>query len=639
MCGLAGFVSLKQQSSVENPKSVLRAMNSLISHRGPDGEGTWIRDGSNVGFTHRRLSIIDLTEQSSQPMVHESGNSLVFNGEIYNYRELHKESVSDGWRFKSDGDTETILAQYAKHGNSVATRLRGMFAIALWDESKQQLLIARDRFGIKPLYYAVVDGVLYFASEAKALMPFLKEIATDPNALAEYLTFQYTVGERTLFSEVKQLLPGHQMIVRDGQVTIERYWDVQFNIEYGKNETYFIEKLRELLHDSVDFHIRSDVEVGSYLSGGVDSSLIAALASNSLGYPVKGFHGRFTDYPGYDESNYATLASEAAGADLFITDITASDFEQNIRKVIYHLDHPVAGPGSFPQYMVSKLASDQVKVVLGGQGGDEIFGGYTRYLLAYFEQTIKAAIDGTSKNGNFVVTMESIIPNLGILREYKPLMQQFWQSDLFGPLDRRFLRLIDRSTDMQEEIDWSQLNLDAVHESFYEIFNNRANVAKEAYFDSMTHFEFKTLLPALLQVEDRMSMAHGIESRVPLLDHPLIEFAATIPADIKFKGGQLKYLLKTAFNDVIPSDITNRRDKMGFPVPLKEWFSGPLSGFVQEIFQDMKSSDRQFINADAVLKNFENTGQFSRKAWALLSLELWQQEFHDKASSYRAMLK
>ena len=314
-------------------------MNELIAHRGPDGEGTWIREQTNVGFTHRRLSIIDLSEKSSQPMVHDSGNSLVFNGEIYNYRELRNESASDGWRFKSDGDTEAILAQYAKYGNSVASKLRGMFAIALWDEKQQQLLIARDRFGIKPLYYAVIDDVLYFASEAKALMPFLKEITTDPNALAEYLTFQYTLGERTMFSGVRQLLPGHQMIVRKGSITIERYWDVQFNIEYGKSETYFVEKLRELLHDSVDYHVRSDVEVGSYLSGGVDSSLIAALASKSLGYPVKGFHGRFTDYPGYDESNYAKLASDAANSELSITDITASDFEQNIRKVIYHLDH------------------------------------------------------------------------------------------------------------------------------------------------------------------------------------------------------------------------------------------------------------------------------------------------------------
>jgi asparagine synthase (glutamine-hydrolysing) len=196
--------------------------------------------------------------------------------------------------------------------------------------------------------------------------------------------------------------------------------------------------------------------------------------------------------------------------------------------------------------MVSQLASEHLKVVLGGQGGDEIFGGYARYLVAYFEQCIKAAIDGTYKNGNYVVTIESIIPNLGILREYTPLIKEFWRDGLFGPLDQRFLRLIDRSTDMQEEISWNELDIQGVYQRFYDIFNNRSNVKKEAYFDSMTHFEFKTLLPALLQVEDRMSMAHGLESRVPLLDHPLIEFAATVPADVKFEGGQLKHLLKTA---------------------------------------------------------------------------------------------
>ena len=213
--------------------------------------------------------------------------------------------------------------------------------------------------------------------------------------------------------------------------------------------------------------------------------------------------------------------------------------------MIYHLDFPVAGPGSFPQFMVSQLAASHLKVVLGGQGGDEIFGGYARYLLAYFEQCIKAALDGTYKNGNFVVTIESIVPNLGLLREYKPMMAEFWRKGLFGGIDERYFRLVDRSTDMAEEVDWRQLDKRQVFEAFRAIFNNQNNVQKEAYFDKMTHFDFKCLLPALLQVEDRMSMAHGLESRVPLLDHPLIEFVATVPADVKFTGGRMKHLLKT----------------------------------------------------------------------------------------------
>jgi len=390
--------------------------------------------------------------------------------------------------------------------------------------------------------------------------------------------------------------------------------------------------------ESVELHLRSDVEVGAYVSGGIDSSLIGVLASRHKGPGMKGFHGRFMEYPGYDESGYAEDAAMLMNGELHVSDITAEDFKENLRKTIFHLDYPVAGPGSFPQYMVSKHAGEHLKVVLGGQGGDEIFGGYARYLIAYFEQCIKAAIDGTYKDGNFVVTIESIIPNLGLLREYKPLLQEFWREGLFGPIDERFFRLVDRSTDMGEEIDWSALDMSLVKDKFLSIFNNRSNVAKEAYFDSMTHFEFKTLLPALLHVEDRMSMAHGLESRVPLLDHPLVEMAATVPADVKFPGGKLKHLLKTAFADSIPQSILTRRDKMGFPVPLKEWMNNEAAAFVQEIFSNTKSAAREFVNADAVLTNFANTGRFSRKTWALMSLELWQQEFHDKASYYRSML-
>jgi asparagine synthase (glutamine-hydrolysing) len=567
------------------------------------------------------------------------GSVITYNGETYNYRELRDEAVALGYRFKSHSDTETILATYASLGNEVPNQLRGMFAFAIWDEQKQRTLIVRDRFGIKPLYYCIVDGILYFASEAKALLPFLPEIRTNPDALAEYLTFQYSLGSETLFQGIEQLMPGHRMVIAGGNVTIERYWDIRYDIDYSHHARYFQDRVHDLVNESASLHLRSDVEIGSYVSGGVDSTLIGVLASKQNKGSLKAFHGRFLEYPGYDESSYAKDAVEAMGGELFISDITSKDFAENIRKVIYHLDFPVAGPGSFPQFMVSELASKHVKVVLGGQGGDEIFGGYARYLVAYFEQCIKAAINGTSKNGNFVVTIESIIPNLGLLREYTPLLQEFWKDGLFGPLDQRFLRLIDRSTDMKEEVKWDELNMTSVYEKFSGVFNNRNNVQKEAYFDSMTHFEFKTLLPALLQVEDRMSMAHGLESRVPLLDHPLIEFAATVPADVKFEGGQLKHLLKQAFRNEIPAPILDRRDKMGFPVPLKEWFNAELSEFVRDVFSNMKSRDRAFINPDAVLANFADTGRFSRKTWALLSLELWQQEFHDKASEYRALLK
>lgn len=638
MCGLAGVCSLRE-GLTGSVNRYLDVMGQLISHRGPDGSGSLVTPDQMCALTHRRLSIIDLTEAAAQPMVLGQHLSIVFNGEIYNYRELQAEARSSSFPLSTNSDTETILYSYMTYGVDAPKHLRGMFAYALYDARQRRLVLARDRFGIKPLYYTIQDGQLFFASETKALLPFLPSIETDPGALAEYLTFQYSISNQTLFKGIQQLLPAHQMIVQDGVITIERYWDVEYNIDYNHNESFFRATTRDLLEDSVSVHLRSDVEVGAYVSGGVDSSLIAALAAKSSGNRTKAFHGRFTDYPGYDESDFAESATTAIDGELFVRDITANDFAEHIREIIYHLDYPVAGPGSFPQFMVSKLAAENVKVVLGGQGGDEIFGGYARYLVAYFEQCIKAAIDGTYRDGNFVVTIESIIPNLGLLREYKPLLQEFWRDGLFGPLDQRFLRLIDRSTDMREEIKWNDLDINGVYDRFHEIFNSRANVAKEAYFDSMTHFEFKTLLPALLQVEDRMSMAHGLESRVPILDHPLIEFVATVPADIKFPGGQLKHLLKSSFQPEIPEKILNRRDKMGFPVPLKEWFNNELSDFVRDIFANMKSKNRDFVNPDAVLANFAESGRFSRKTWALLSLELWQQEFHDKGSEYRALLK
>lgn len=635
MCGIAGIASI-DRAPLEGLERSLGAMNRLIAHRGPDGTGNWIHGRRVAGFTHRRLAIIDLSEGAAQPMHDGDGNWLTFNGEIYNYRELRAELGTD--EFRSESDSEVILRAYRRWGSACVERLRGMFAFAIWDEREQTLFCARDRFGIKPFYHCVVGGVFYFASEAKALLPFLPQIETNRGALAEYLTFQYTIGEKTLFQGVRQLLPAHSLTVQQGKVETNRYWDVHYNIEYGHPPEYFAGRLRELMDDSISMHLRADVPVGSYVSGGIDSSLMHALARGQSPENRLGFHGRFLEYPGFDESRYAEAAVAATGGELHIADITATDFRENIGDVIYHLDFPVAGPGSFPQYMVSRLASQHLKVVLGGQGGDEIFGGYARYVLAYFEQCINAAIDGTYKNGNYVVTIESIIPNLGLLREYKPMMKEFWREGLFDPLDQRYFRLMDRASDVQDEVNWDALDRHRVFEDFCAIFNSAKNVRKEAYFDKMTHFDFKCLLPALLQVEDRMSMAHGIESRVPLLDHPLIEFAATIPADVKFKDGHLKHLLKTVFAGDLPAEIVHRRDKMGFPVPLKEWFGNELRDFAMDVFNDMAAHPRPYINADAVLRNFGQEGRFSRKVWGLLSLELWHQRFHDRSAEFKGMI-
>lgn len=637
MCGIAGFISLPG-APLRNAKMSLEAMGQLIAHRGPDGFGLWTDDAQRIGLVHRRLSIIDLSAAGDQPMHAPNGTVISYNGEIYNFIEL-REQLSVHWPFRSRSDTEVILAAYDRWGEGCVEHLRGMFAFAIWDERKKKLFAARDRFGIKPFHYTLQRGVLYFSSEAKALLPFLDEIDTDTDAFSEYLTFQYTIGEKTLFKSISTLLPGHMLRVEDGSLSTRRYWDVQYNVDFDHSPAYFERRFVELLSDSMQVHHRSDVPVGSYVSGGLDSSLVALLASKHDHRSRDAFHGRFLEYPGYDESDYARVVTELAGMSLHTVDITAEDFRSHIGEVIYHLDFPVAGPGSFPQYMVSALAGKHLKVVLGGQGGDELLGGYARYLVAYLEQSIKAAIDGTYRNGNYVVTIESIVPNLGLLREYKPLMKEFWREGLFEDLAHRYFRLVDRSTDMVGEVDWAVLNKENVFESFRSIFNNQENVRKEAYFDKMTHFDFKCLLPALLHVEDRMSMAHGLESRVPLLDHPLVEFLATVPADVKFMGGQMKQLMKTAYQDTLPKAVLERRDKMGFPVPLKEWFDGSLKGFVLDIFSEQRSKHRPFFNSDVVLSSFGEQSRFSRKTWGLLSLELWHQRFHDRAAEFRAMVK
>lgn len=635
MCGIVGIIAL-DRAPIPRLQQNLQAMGQLVAHRGPNGHGQWEHPSGRIGLGHRRLSIIDLSAQAAQPMRAPNGTIISFNGEIYNYLELQKE-LQHGWTFRSNSDTETVLAAYAQYGSDCLTHLRGMFAFALWDEAQHTLFCARDRFGIKPFYYTEVDGRFYFASEIKALLPFVPAIETDSGALAEYITFQYTLTEQTLFKGIKQLPPGHALEIKNGAVRIWRYWDVHYTIDYDHNAKYYEEKLRALLQDSIAVHLRSDVPVGAYVSGGIDSSLIAIMASGQPSAGKDAFHGKFTQFPGYDESSYAALAADKAGLTLHQVDMTADDFRNNINKVIYHLDHPVAGPGSFPQYMVSGLAAQHVRVVLGGQGGDEIFGGYARYLIGYFEQSLKAAIEGTHRQGNFVVTPESIIPNLTQLQEYKPLLRQFFAKGMFGPMDERYFRLIDRSTDMESEFDWAQIDRAGMLQRFKGIFNSEANVHKTAYLDSMTHFDFKCLLPALLQVEDRMGMAHGLESRVPFLDHALVEFAATIPADVKFKDGRMKHLLRNSFKDLLPKPLLERRDKMGFPVPLKEWFEGELKDMVGDIFNSDRASHRPFVNPTGMRTACSMAEKFSRKTWGLLSLELWYQQFHDQEHKFKAL--
>jgi asparagine synthase (glutamine-hydrolysing) len=635
VCGIAAVLNLSLEPLASLGRRVA-VMGELQRHRGPDGEGAWLHPRGFVGLGHRRLSVIDL-ESGHQPMGDPGGNWITYNGETYNYREL-REQLS-GAEFVTRSDAEVLLHAYRKWGLDCLSEFRGMFAFVLWDESQQTLFCARDRFGIKPLYYAVTGGVLYLASEIKALLPFLPAVETDLDGFRDYLTFQFCLAGKTLFKGVNELPPGQMMLVRNGTVVTRQYWDLSPRPDLDHTAEYFEDRIRSLLEESVGLHLRSDVPVGAYVSGGLDSSIVAALAARRQGPGFLGFTGKFSADPACDESRYARALAAARGFTLHEVDITAADFVQTIEKVVYHLDCPVAGPGSFPQYVVSGAARRHCTVLLGGQGGDEIFGGYARYLIAHFEQCIKAAIDGTAPSAGAIVTYESIRANLGALREYKPLLQEFWREGLFEDPDRRYFRLIDRSGGLDDEINWAALGPYSPFETFREIFRGHDG-PRASYFDAMTRFDFKTLLPALLHVEDRVSMAHGLEARVPLLDHSLVELVATIPAGIKFKDGTMKRVLRSAMGHVLPVSIVNRRDKMGFPVPLHDWLArpGPVRDFVIDVFSSRGALARDLVNGRSVVARLDSEPRFGRKVWGLLCLELWQRAFHDQSARYRHLV-
>lgn len=633
MCGIAGLLKI-DQTPVKNAGAKALAMGELIAHRGPDGDGLWTHPKGFAAFAHKRLSIIDL-ESGSQPMSDHLGRTVCYNGEIYNYREL-KAELSD-YPFKTTSDTEVILAAYDRWGFDCVKKFRGMFAFVIWDEKTGQMFVARDHVGIKPFYYTIQDGVFYFCSEAKGVLPALPSVEPDPVALKDYLHFQLYLSSRTLFKGVSQLMPGHAMLFSRGETKTWQYWEVHYDLDFNHTARYFKEKLREMVEHSVSLHMRADVPVGAYISGGIDSSAVAALARRETDREFLGFTGKFAQYgQSYDESLYALDVADKHGIKVHQRDITSEDFRNSIGKVIYHLDYPVAGPGAFAQYCISETASQHRKVVLGGQGGDEIFGGYTRYLIAYFEQCMKGAIDGTLNNGNFVVTYHSIIDQLQSLKTYKPMIKEFFRDGLFDSIDQRYYRLINRAPDLGDEVNWDEFGDYEPFEDFQKIFNGN-NVGRESYFDKMTHFDFKTLLPALLQVEDRMSMAWGLESRVPLIEPELVEFAATMPADVKFKDGVLKKVFVKSIQDVLPQSILERKNKMGFPVPLNTWLKTDLKGFVHEVFGQKNSLQRRYVDNGQVIAKISGEKEFGRTIWGLMSLEIWHQQFVDRAGEFKSI--
>jgi asparagine synthase (glutamine-hydrolysing) len=629
MCGICGIYHLDRNWAVN--KTQLQEMARVMHHRGPDDEGFYIED--NLGLGHQRLSIIDPSPSGHQPMTNEDGRLwIVLNGEIYNYLELRQGLMSRGHQFRSNSDTEVILHLYEEHGPACLNRLNGMFAFTIWDSRERVLFAARDRFGIKPYYYVYRENSFLFASEIKALL-YLKlfESEINPEGLADYLTFQFCLGSKTMFMNVLKLLPGHSLILKpDGTLSVQEYWSPDFTIDTYHTEDYFEHQLLRLLEDSIRIQLRADVPIGAHLSGGLDSSTVTCLASSLLGTPIKTFSGGFKEAPQYDETPYARIVAQNIGTEHYEIFPTASDFVEVIPRLIYHMDEPAAGPGLFPQYFVSKLASQHVKVVLGGQGGDETLGGYTRYLIAYLEQCIKGGIQGTQGEQKYVVTFESILPNLRQLEGYEPLLRYFWQEGLFESEDRRYFRLIDRSNStfglLNKEFFPDKKRYDP-YETYREEF---FSTGCRSLINKMTCFDMRTLLPALLQVEDRTSMAVSLESRVPLLDHRIVELVASMPPMIKYKGGRSKHIFRQVIRNIVPPEIYNRTDKMGFPVPSSEWYrEGIVREFVREVLLGERARVRGFIQTREVEPLLDSERPYGRGIWGLLCLELWMEKFID----------
>lgn len=605
MCGICGIVDTEHNVDARH----ITRMRDRLVHRGPDDCGLFTAPG--VGLGHRRLSIIDLTDAGHQPMVNEDGSLyLVFNGEIYNYVELRSALRRHGHVFRSESDSEVILHAYEQYGPDCVNQFNGMFAFAIWDSRKRSLFLARDRIGIKPLYYALQPSRLSFASEVKALLtaPGVKR-EVNWTAIRQYWDVGVPVNDETWFSGILQLMPGHWALWQDGALRIRQYWDFHQNPVYGKSEAVWAEELRELLRDAVRLTLRSDVPVGAHLSGGLDSSALTALASSALDEPVRTFSGRYAEGLPFDEGRYIRQMVDRYRTDAHEVVVTPELLSESIAAITWHMDYPIAGPGVVPQFAVCRLTqANRTKVVLGGQGGDELFAGYFDNYQPYLE------------------TLLGRMPTLSAAKDLAATLG--WLSFLVGPA--RLVRVFQNR--------WRHLQRDSLlHQGFLEATrlslstlpqrNDKTPLQHKLYWD------MKCRLPALLHVEDRTSMAASLESRVPLLDYRLVEMAAAMPDNLKLSRGHTKYILRRALDGLLPDQILARRDKIGFTLPMERWFDGPLNQFAREIIGSKAARERGIFSEAAANGMFRGAAgtNWASEIWLMISIEMWFRTFIDSS--------
>jgi asparagine synthase (glutamine-hydrolysing) len=625
MSAIVGVIS----KAVEIDVSRLDKALDLIQHRGPDGRriisGNWGMLGANVlRVTNQHPTIIAESE--------EAGAYLAIDGSILNCEAIKHRLPSSGEAIESNAPVEVILEAYIDEGIDAVGDIIGHACFAIVDTRRKKLFLVRDRLGVRPLYYHYTNGTLYFASEIKAILA-LNPAHFDVNreAIIDYLTFQYSLDDKTLFSGIKKVQPGCYLewnYFSDSLPQIERYWRLNFTADFHHTETYFLEETRSFIEESVRLNLSGVGSLGVYLSGGLDSSTVASFASRiKSDVPFQTFCGKYIESRDYDESEYARCVAELAKSIHKEIVIRADEFPDLIKKIIYLMDEPQAGPGVFGQYVVAREAAKNIKVALSGEGGDEIFLGYAKYLIAYLEECLRGAIFETANHKEFVVTLQSIVGNLPLLKSYTGMLQKFWHDGLFSPKEKRYFDLCNRLREMDGLV--SQDIFDTgydIEEIFLTLFTGDGI---QSHINMMSRFDILTGLQGVLQVDDRTSMAHGVENRPPLMDHRLVQLVASVPPKMKFSGGRQKYLLRKAIKGIVPEKILSRKDKMGFPVPLNEWFAGPLKDFVHDILSTQKARERGIFTEQGLTKLLTPQQQYGRALWGALNLELWFQTFID----------
>lgn len=611
MCGFVGFANTTLNF---NKEAVINDMMDMIIHRGPDSAGIYSDDKVTLGF--RRLKIIDLSDDASQPMYNEDKSCvLVFNGEIYNYQELRKELIERGHLFKSNTDSEVIIHGYEEYGVELLKKLRGMFAFAIWDLKKETLFIARDFFGIKPLYYTqnTEDNSLIFGSEIKSFLKqpgFKKEL--NKKALKPYLTFQYSVLDETFFKGVFKLKPGHYMLYKNGEIETKQYWDPKFD-EVENSLEFYVEKIKETMKESVDYHKISDVKVGSFLSGGVDSSYITATLM-----PNKTFSVGFEDYEAmFDETNMAKDLSDILNIQNEKKLISADECFEMLPTIQYHMDEPQSNPSSVPLYFLAGLASEFVTVVLSGEGADEIFGGYSWYQqspsMEKYEKipfAIRKSISNISKT-----LPQNRITNFLIKGGQRVEEKFIGEAKVFEESDAQKV--------LKEEYRNSP-SVGSITKKVYDKVQNKDDVTKMQYLDLLLWLPGDILLKA-----DKMSMAHSLELRVPYLDKEVMSLASKLPGRIRVNKIDTKYALRVAAKETLPEEWA-KRPKLGFPVPIRHWMREKK---YYEIIKEMFESDiaKEFFNTDELMRylneHYSNKSNYARYIWTVYVFLVWYKKF------------